>query len=58
MVINTTEGCIHPNWRFRNFSRNLLKKLLENETYKEMLRQNKKELSKDALQYVANHLNF
>lgn len=58
VVLNITEGCIHPNWRFRNFSRNLLKKVLENETYKEILRQNTKELSKDALQYVANHLNF
>ncbi|MFT5864089.1 MAG: aminopeptidase N, partial [Flavobacteriales bacterium] len=37
---NLVEACVHPNWRFRESARSILKQLLENERWKGMLLEN------------------
>lgn len=37
---NLVEACVHPNWRFRESARGILKELLENERWKGMLLKN------------------
>ncbi len=52
VLLNLSNACVHHNWRFRNFSRALLTRILENETYKELLRQNKSKLTEKVLRYL------
>ena len=52
VLISLSYACVHHNWRFRNFSRALLTRVLENETYKDLLRQNKSKLTEKILRYL------
>ncbi len=56
VLISLAEACVHHNWRFRNFSRNLFSSLLQDEVNKKILQQNMNQLSQKAKQYLEKNL--
>jgi aminopeptidase N len=56
-VKSLVNACLHHNWRFRNFSRNILLELLENENYREQIILLSTELDGISLSFLTRMLN-
>ena len=56
-LVNLIDASQHHYWRFRDFSRNIFKGLLEDEKYREQFMLLKQELDTDSLKFLKMMLN-
>lgn len=55
-LLNLIEATTHHSWRFRQFARNLLDKLWEDETYKERIMALREKLNEEEKRYIETKL--